>query len=107
MKLALCSSGNSLDSSLSSFNHGASWIIFYDTQSKIIEIIPISEPVSFDTIIQLFREKNIDLLISSDFEQDLKPLLDKMKVRMVVFKDIEKKIKRLLKCFKPNKICRD
>jgi hypothetical protein len=99
MKLALCSSGNSLDSSLSSFNHGTSWLIFYDTQSKIIEIIPISEPVSFDTIIQLFREKNIDLFISSDFEQDLKPFLDKMKVRMVVFKDIEKKNKEIIEMF--------
>lgn len=101
MKVAITSTGNSLESTIDQrFGHCAYFVI-YDNESKAIEFIPNPNKKSKDKhagtdAVQIATSRNVRKIISGDFGIRIKSLLDSMKIQMIVLKQPEKKIKEII-----------
>lgn len=100
MKIAISSTGNSLESTLDKHFGRCAFFVIYDTESKSIEFIPnpykeTEEKAGIDSA-QFVNNRNVSKIISGDFGIKIKPLLDSFKIQMIVIKDSEKKIKEII-----------
>jgi len=99
MKIAITSTGNTLESALD-FSFGrCSFFVIYNTESRALEFIPNPnkdlEEGAGPASVQLVASKNVTKIISGEFGMKIKPLLDSMKIQMIVIKD-KKKIKEVI-----------
>jgi len=100
MKVAISSTGNTLESTIDKHFGRCAFFVIYDIESKSMEFIPnpykeTEEKAGTDSV-QLVNTRNVDKIISGDFGIKIKPLLDSMKIQMIVIKDAEKKIKDII-----------
>jgi len=100
MRLAIASTGNTLDSYICQHFGRCEYFVIYDTESKAMEFIPnpykdMAEG-SGQAAVQLVTSRNVNKIVSGDFGIKIKPLLDSLKIQMIVLKDVEKKIKDIL-----------
>jgi predicted Fe-Mo cluster-binding NifX family protein len=100
MKVAITSTGISLESTIDLRFGRCSYFIIYDTDSKSIEIIPNPnkdiEENAGQTSVQLVVSRNAKKIISGEFGLKIKPLLDSLKIQMIVLKNPNKKIKDII-----------
>ena len=99
MKIAITSTGNTLESVLD-FSFGrCAFFVIYNTESRALEFIPNPnkdlEEGAGQASVQLVASKNVTKIISGEFGMKIKPLLDSMKIQMIVIKD-QKKIKEVI-----------
>jgi len=100
MKVAITSTGNSLDSKLDSRFGRCAFFIIYDTETKAMEIIPnpnkdrdeLAGPAS----VQLVAQRSVQKIISGEFGFKIKALLDSLKIQMIVIKNHDKSIKEII-----------
>jgi len=101
MKIAISSTGNTLESTLDMHFGRCNFFVIYDTESKSVEYIPNpykeTEEKAGTASVQLVSTRNICKIISGDFGIKIKPLLDSMKIQMIVIKDTKKNIKDIIK----------
>lgn len=100
MKVAITSTGNTLESALDMRFGRCSYFIVYDTVSKAMEIIPNpnknSEEGSGQASVELLALRNVNKIVSGEFGIKIKPLLDRLKIQMIVLKRPEKKIQEII-----------
>jgi len=100
MKIAITSTGNSLDSNIDTRFGRCSYFVIYDTESKSIEFIPNpnlnAEEGAGPASVQLVASRNVTKIVSGEFGIKIKPLLDSLKIQMIVLKESEKKIKEII-----------
>ncbi len=100
MKVAITSTGNTLESTIDQRFGRCSYFVVYDTESKAIEFIPNpnkdSEEGAGPASVQLIASRNINKIISGEFGIKIKSLLDSLKIQMIVLKEPEKKIKDII-----------
>jgi len=100
MKIAITSTGNTLESSIDLKFGRCSYFIIYDTESKSIEFIPNPnkdiEENAGQASVQLVVSRNAKKIISGEFGLKIKPLLDSQKIQMIVLKNPDKKIKDII-----------
>ncbi|MGB9755374.1 MAG: NifB/NifX family molybdenum-iron cluster-binding protein [Desulfurella sp.] len=100
MRIAIASTGNSYESFVNKqFGHCAYFVI-YDTDSKAVEFIPnpnkdLDENAGTASV-QLIASKNVTKIISGEFGMKIKPLLDSLKIQMIVVKNPNLKIKDVI-----------
>jgi predicted Fe-Mo cluster-binding NifX family protein len=96
MKVAITSTGNSQGSTIDPRFGRCAWFIIYDTESKSIEFIPNpykdSDEDSGPASIKLLETRNVSKIISGEFGFKVKPVLDKLKIQMIVIKESNRKI---------------
>jgi predicted Fe-Mo cluster-binding NifX family protein len=96
MKVAITSKGNSTDSTIDPRFGRCAWFIIYDTESKSTEFIPNpnkdSDEDAGPASVKLLESRNISKIISGEFGFKVKPVLDKLKIQMIVIKDSNRKI---------------
>ncbi|MDY0098104.1 MAG: NifB/NifX family molybdenum-iron cluster-binding protein [Bacteroidales bacterium] len=100
MKVAITSTGNSLESKLDQRFGRCAYFAIYDNESKGIEFIPNPNkdvqngagPAS----VQIVASRNVQKIISGEFGIKIKSLLDSLKIQMIVIKDPEKKIEEII-----------
>lgn len=100
MKAAITSTGNSLDSFVDSRFGRCAYFVVFDTESKSMEFIPnpykeAEEEVGFSAV-ELIASKNVSKIISGEFGMKIKPVLDSLKIQMIVIKDSEKKVSDII-----------
>ncbi len=100
MKVAITSTGNSLESTIDLRFGRCSYFIIYDTESKSIEFIPNPnkdiEENAGQASVELVVSRNAKKIISGEFGLKIKPLLDSQKIQMIVLKNSNKKIKNII-----------
>ena len=101
MKVAITSTGNTLESKLDQRFGRCSYFVIYDTETKSIEFIPNPNkdapngagPAS----VQIVASRNVGKIISGEFGIKIKSLLDSLKIQMIVLKEPEKTIDKIIK----------
>lgn len=100
MKIAIASTGNTLEDRISQQFARCDYFIIYDTDNKAIEIIPNAykneEERAGQLSVELIASRNVRKIISGDFGLKIKPYLDKLRIQMIVLKDNTKRIKDIL-----------
>ncbi len=100
MKVAIISTGNTLESSIDQRFSRCAFFVVYDTESKVIEFIPNPnkdlEEGSGPASVQLVASRNVSKIVSGEFGVKIKSLLDSLKIQMIVVKEPEKKIKDII-----------
>jgi predicted Fe-Mo cluster-binding NifX family protein len=100
MKIAIASNGNTLESTLDKSFGRCSYFIIYDKESKAVEYIPNPnkdmEENAGPASVELVASKSVSKIISYEFGMKIKPLLDSLKIQMIVLKDSGKQIREII-----------
>lgn len=104
MKVAITSSGNTLDSVLDQRFGRCAFFVVYDTESKATEFIPNSNKDADEgagpASVQLIASRKVQKIISGEFGFKIKPLLDSLKIQMIIIKEPQKKISEIIAMLK-------
>ena len=100
MKVAITSTGNSLESNLDQRFGRCGFFTIYDTDTKGMEYIPNpnkdAQEGAGPASVQLVASRNVQKIISGEFGIKIKSLLDSLKIQMIVFKEPEKTIGEII-----------
>ena len=100
MRVAITSTGNSLDSTLDERFGRCSYFVVYDTESKSTEFIPNPnkevEQGAGPASVELVASRNVDKIVSGEFGAKIKPLLDSLKIQMIVVNE-QKTVNEIIK----------
>jgi len=100
MKVAITSTGQSLDSTLDQRFGRCAFFVIYDTETGGMEIIPNpnkeAEEGAGPASVQLVASRNVQKIISGEFGVKIKSLLDSLKIQMVVYNEPEKSIQSII-----------
>jgi predicted Fe-Mo cluster-binding NifX family protein len=101
MKVAITSTGNSLESKLDSNFGRCSYIVIYDSESHSMEFIPNPYKENIEgaglASVQLIASRGAEKVVSGEFGAKVKSLFDSLKIKLVILKDPEKKIGEIIK----------
>ena len=101
MKVAITSTGNTLESTIDQQFGRCAYFVIYDNESKAMEFIPnpnkTSEEDAGTASVHLVASRKVNKIISGDFGMKIKSLLDSLKIQMIVLKQPEKKIAEIIK----------
>lgn len=91
MKIAITSTGNTLESKLDERFGRAAWFVIYDKESKSTEFVPNPnkdvEQGAGPASVELVASRNVNKIVSGEFGAKIKPLLDSLKIQMIVVKE--------------------
>jgi len=100
MRTVITSTGNTLESSIDMRFGRCVYFVVYDTESKSMEFIPnpykdLDEDAG-SLSVKLVASRNVSKIVSGEFGLRIKPLLDSMKIQMIVVKDLHKKVYEII-----------
>lgn len=100
MKVAIASTGNSLESAIDNHFGRCSFFVIVDTETKDVEFMPNpnkeAEEGTGTASVQLLVSRSVKKIISGSFGMKIKPLLDSHNIQMIIIPDSGKKIKEIL-----------
>lgn len=100
MKVAITSTGNTLDSTLDQRFGRCTCFVIYNTETKGIEFIPNpnrdAQEGAGPASVQIVASRGVEKVISGEFGFKIKSLLDSLKIQMIVLKEPEKKISEII-----------
>lgn len=106
MKVAITSTGNAFNATLDQRFGRCAYFVVYDTSTKSAEFIPNPFENAQDSAgsasIELLATRNVVKIISGEFGIKIKPLLDSLKIQMIVLKDPSKKINEIIEMLNHN-----
>ncbi len=109
MKIAITSTGNSLESHLDQRFGRCDFFVIYDTETKAMEYIPNPNKESQEgagpASVRIVASRKVSKIISGEFGIKIKSILDSLKIQMIIFKEPDKKIKDIIEILDniPNK----
>jgi predicted Fe-Mo cluster-binding NifX family protein len=100
MKVAITSTGNSVESKIDQRFGRCSYFVIYDTNNKGIEFLPNPNKEAQEgagpASVQLVASRNVQKIISGEFGIKIKSLLDSLKIQMIMIKEPEKTIQEII-----------
>lgn len=100
MKIAITSTGNSLESTIDQRFGRCAWFAIHDTDTGGTEFIQNPNKNASEgagpASLQLVAAQNVEKIISGEFGTRFKTLIDSLKIQMIVMKEPEKKIKEII-----------
>ena len=100
MKVAIASTGNTLESCIDSSFGRSAWFIIVDTDTGGMEFIPNTnrtlEEHAGKAAVELVASRNVMMIVSGEFGIKIKPLLDSMHIQMVMIDDPEKRVSDII-----------
>ena len=100
MKIAITSTGNSLESKLDQRFGRCGFFVIYDTETRGMEFIPNPnkdiEEGAGPASVQLVASRNVQKIVSGEFGIKIKSLLDSLKIQMIILKQPEKSISEII-----------
>ncbi|TSA27613.1 MAG: hypothetical protein D4R67_05725 [Bacteroidetes bacterium] len=101
MKVAITSTGNTLESLLDQRFGRCACFVIYDTESKAIQFIPNpnkdAEEGTGSASVEFVASRAVQKIVSGRFGVKIEPILDSLKIQMIVIKEPKKKIKDIIK----------
>jgi predicted Fe-Mo cluster-binding NifX family protein len=100
MIIVITSKGNSPDSKLDSHFGRCSHFVFYDTLTNSMEFFPnpfkdIKEEAGLQAA-NLLATRNTGKIVTGELGIKVKPLLDRLKIQLIIFKNKEKSIQDII-----------
>ncbi len=100
MKVAITSTGNNPDSKLDCRFGRSSYFVIFDTVTQGMEFLPnpykdAEEGAGTDSV-KLLASKGAGKIVSGEFGIKIKPLLDSLKIQMIIVKNEEKSIQDII-----------
>ncbi|MFO7722701.1 MAG: NifB/NifX family molybdenum-iron cluster-binding protein [Bacteroidales bacterium] len=100
MKVAITSTGNTPDALLDQRFGRCSYFVIYDTESKSMEYIPNpardAEEGAGPVAVQLVASRGVQKIVSGEFGMKIKPLLDSLKIQMIMIKEEGKSVESII-----------
>ena len=100
MKVAITSTGNTLDSTLDQRFGRCTCFVIYNTETKGIEFIPNpnrdAQEGAGPASVQIVASRSVEKVISGEFGIKIKSLFDSLKIQMIILKEPEKKISEII-----------
>lgn len=100
MKVAITSTGNSIDSKIDNHFGRCSYFVIYDTISHSIEFIPNPNNENIEgagtASVQLITSTGAKKVVSGEFGAKVKSLFDSLQIQLVVLNNSEKKIREII-----------
>lgn len=100
MKVAITSTGNMPESTIDQRFGRCAYFVVYDSETKSVEYIPNPNKNAEDgagpASVQLVASRNVTKIISGEFGLKIKPLLDSLKIQMIMIKDPDKMVKSII-----------
>lgn len=100
MKIAITSSGNTLESLIDQRFGRCACFAIYDTETKAMEFLPNpnqdAENGAGPASVQLIASRNVGKVVAGEFGAKIKPMLDSLKIQMIVVRDREKNIREII-----------
>jgi predicted Fe-Mo cluster-binding NifX family protein len=100
MRTAITATGNTSDSLIDSKFGRCAFFVIYDSATGSVEYIPNpfanSEESAGANAVKLLEERKVKRIIAGDFGLKIKPLLDSLKIQMIVIKDNARKISEII-----------
>lgn len=100
MKVAITSTGNSLESNLDSHFGRCSFFVIYDTAIHSVEFIPNPNKEKIEgagpASVQLIASRGAEKVVSGEFGAKVKSIFDSLKIQLVVLNDPQKKISEII-----------
>jgi len=107
MKVAITSTGNSLESKLDSRFGRCSFFVIYDTESKSVEFIPNPNKENVEgagpASVNLIASRDAKKVVSGEFGAKVKSLFDSLQIQLIVLNDEEKTINEIIDLLNHNK----
>lgn len=98
-KVAIASTGDSPEAVIDSRFGRCAFFAIYDTESKSIEYLPNTardaEEGAGPAAVQLLASRQVGKIVSTEFGIKIKPLLDSLKIQMIVIKEHNKTIRQI------------
>jgi len=104
MKVAMAANGNTLDSKIDSSFGRCSFYVIFDNSNGAVEFLPnpnknLEEGAGQESV-KLLASKLVSKIVSGEFGIKIKPLLDSLKIQMIVLKNQEKSVNDVLEMLK-------
>ncbi|HNX06925.1 MAG TPA: NifB/NifX family molybdenum-iron cluster-binding protein [Bacteroidales bacterium] len=100
MKIAITSTGNTLDSTIDQRFGRCEYFVIFDKESHAVEFLPNpyknAEEGAGPASVELIANRHVSKIISGEFGIKIKSLLDSLKIQLIVIKDPQKKISELI-----------
>ena len=100
MRVAITSTGQSLESMLDQRFGRCAYFVIYDTETGGVEILPNpnkdAEEGAGPASVQLVASKEVQKIVSGEFGVKIKSLLDSLKIQMIVYKDQDKTVRSVI-----------
>ena len=107
MKIAITSSGNTLDSKIDSRFGRCTYFVIYDTDNQSVEFIPNPNKDSVEgagpASVQVVAARNVSKVVSGEFGAKVKSLFDSLQIQLIVLNDEEKSINDIIKLLSTHK----
>ncbi len=101
MKVAITSTGNSLESKLDQRFGRCAYFVIYDIETKGMEFIPNpnkdAQEGAGPASVQLVASRDVKKIVSGEFGIKIKSLLDSLKIQMIILKEPEKTIAEIIR----------
>ncbi len=100
MKIAISSTGN-LPDSMVDVNFGrCAWFVIYDTDNRSVEYIPNPFRDQLEnsgiSAVHFLEQKGITKLVSGDFGIKVKPLIDSLRIQLIVIRDMKYNVNQII-----------
>jgi predicted Fe-Mo cluster-binding NifX family protein len=100
MKAVITSKGNSLNDKIDSHFGRCSYFVFYDSGTRGIEFLPNPykdhKEGAGTSAVELIALRGVTKIVSGELGIKIKPLLDSLKIQMIIFRDEEKSIQDII-----------
>lgn len=100
MKIAITSTGNTLEASIDPRFGRCSYFLIYDTNSKTTEFImnpnKDADEGAGPASVQLVASHKVSKVVSGEFGMKIKPLFDSLKIQMITIKEQDRKISEVI-----------
>jgi predicted Fe-Mo cluster-binding NifX family protein len=104
MKVAITSTGNSLESTIDQRFGRCAFFVIYDTETGGVEILPNpnrdAQEGAGPASVQLVATRDVQKIVSGEFGVKIKSLLDSLRIQMVVYKEPEKTVQSVIDMLK-------
>ncbi len=104
MKVAITSTGQSLESKLDQRFGRCAYFVIYDTETGGVETLPNpnrdAEEGAGPASVRLVASKEVKKIVSGEFGGKIKSLLDSLNIQMIVYKEPEKTVQSVIDMLK-------
>lgn len=107
MRVAITSTGNSLESKVDSRFGRCSYLVFYDTETQSVEFLPNANKDSVEgagpASVQTVASRGVQKVISGEFGAKVKAIFDQLQIQLIMFPDTNHTVAQIIEMLNKNK----
>ncbi|MFO7868511.1 MAG: NifB/NifX family molybdenum-iron cluster-binding protein [Bacteroidales bacterium] len=100
MKIAIASTGKTVDSKIDARFGRCSYFAFYDEESKDVEFLENEQKNSLQgagpATVQFVASQNADKIVSGEFGQKVKTICDQLQIQLIIVADSNKTVQDII-----------